>query len=59
MRILLTALLCHIKLDFQMTIYVMINIVNSISLAIFCFFFCCVVLTSAASDNKDIWFHSN
>jgi hypothetical protein len=37
-----------------MTIYVMINIVNSCSLIGFLFFLCYEVLTSAAFDNKGI-----
>jgi hypothetical protein len=40
--------------SFQMTIYVMINIVNSSSPIDFLLFSYCVVLTAVASDNKDI-----
>jgi hypothetical protein len=42
------------RLVFQMTIYVMINIVNSSPPIDFLLFSYCVVLTAVASDNKDI-----
>jgi hypothetical protein len=54
MPILVAALLCHIDWSFQMTIYVMINIVNSSPPIDFLLFSYCVVLTAVASDNKDI-----